>query len=141
MERGEHRSPWTHGQTNDSADVPASSDVQVPGQKRGQVCASGDGVGGDIGAQLRQGKGGSNDEDAKSSGTVGGFARVGIDEEVGEEVEGVPDGLVKDDGRRRGDDNPDERSHSKANGNREELRPESISGLSGETGEIGVVDD
>lgn len=132
--------PWTHCQTDDGADVAATADVEVAREEGGHVCACGDGVGGDVGAELGEGEGGGDDEDAEASGAVGGLAGVWVDEEVAEEVEGVPDWFAVDDAGGGGDDDADERGYGEADGDGDELGPESVFWLAGKTSEIRVVD-
>ena len=128
--------PRTHGQPDCGADVAAAADVQEARQQRRHVRAGGDGVGGDVGAELGEGEGRGDDEDAEA------LAGAALDQEALEQVERVPDRVTaEDDGRRRRHDDADEGCYGEADRNREELRPQRVAGLLGETGEIGVVDD
>jgi len=130
--------PWTHSQTNRSADVATASDVQIPRQQCSHIGTSRDGIRSNVGAQLSQGECKGDDKDAESSRAIGSMAVIGVYEKVAQKIKGVPDWFAIDDAGRRRHDDTDERCHGKANGNSDELRPERISRFSGKTSEIGI---
>lgn len=126
--------PRTHGQPNCSTDIPTPADIQVPRQQRSHICARRHGIGCDVGPQLREGECSGDDEHAKP------LPVVGFVKEHAQQVQRIPDGLAaKDDGRGRRNDDPDKRSHGKADGNGEELRPKGVLWLSGEPCKIRVI--
>lgn len=128
--------PGTHGQADAGADVATAADVDVFRQQGRHVGAAGDGVGGDVGAELGEDEGGGNEEDS------GAVARAALPEEGGEEVERVPDRIAAEDNDGGGgDDDTDEGGDGEAERDGEELRPEGILWSAGETGEVGVVGD
>lgn len=126
--------PGTHDEPDEGADVAAAPDVEVAREEGRHVRPGRDGVGGDVGAELGEGEGGRDEEDA------GAVTWCGLVEEGLQEGEGVPDRGAEDDGRGGGDDYPDEGGHAESDGDGEELGPECIGGVFGETGEVRVAD-
>ena len=127
--------PGAHGETDGGANVASAADVDEAGEQGGHVGAGRHGVGGDVGAELGESKGGSDYEDAKS------LAGAAVVDELVEDVERVPDGLVVDDGGGGGDDDADKGGEREANGDGEELRPQGVAGLAGESSKVGIVDN
>lgn len=129
--------PGTHGQPDSGADVAAASDRQVARQQRRHVCAGRDAVGGDVGAQLGEGEGECDDEDAE--------ARAGrhalLVQEVLEKRQGRPDRGAVDDGGGGGHDDADEGGHGETDGDRNQLRPQRRARGFREAREVRVVDD
>ena len=138
---GRRSLPGTHCQADGSADITTASDVEVAGEKGSHVCACGDGVCGDVGAELGEREGEGNDEDTEAGGAIGSVAIVGVDEEVAEQIQRIPDWFIVDDGGGGTDDDANERGHREADRDGDELGPERISGLPCKTGKIRVVDD
>ena len=128
--------PRTDNQPNHRAEIRAPSDGEVFGQEGSKVRAGGDTVSSDVGAELGEGEGGRDDE--YSNTLCGG--RV-IQQELREEIQGVPDGCAVDDFGRGRNDDPNEGCECEADGDREELWEEGVTRVFCETGEIGVVDD
>lgn len=127
--------PWAHDEADECADVAAAADVDEARQQGGHIRAGGDGVGGDVGTELSEGKSGRDHEDAKALG--GADAR--LVQELLEKVQRVPDCGAEDHHRGRRDNDADKGCDGEADGNREQLGPEGIARLLGETSKIGIV--
>lgn len=95
--RGGEEVPRAHDETDECADVSTSADIQIARKEGGHVGTSGDGVGCDVGTKLGKSEGGGDDEDTEAGGTIGGMTGVGIDQEVSQKVQRVPDRFVIDD--------------------------------------------
>lgn len=83
--------PRTHGQADNGAQITSASNANPSREQGGQVGSGRDAVGGDVGAELGEGEGCGDDEDAEARGS----GDVGFFEEHGEEGEGRPDGFVE----------------------------------------------
>lgn len=128
--------PRTHDQPHCCADVGAAADGDPPREQGGHVRACGDGVGGDVGAELGEGEGGCDGEDAEA------LRRPAFFQEGFQQVERVPDGVAAEDDRRAGGhDDADEAGDREADGDGAELGEEGVGGFAREAGEVRVVDD
>lgn len=92
------------GISNEINEGNAEACVHVSREKSGGVGACGDGVRGDVGAELGERECGGNEEH------TGAVCSAPLDHESLEEVHRVPDGFVVDHHRRRRHDDSDERS-------------------------------
>lgn len=134
--RGGEQRVGAHGEADGGADVAAAADGQEAREQRGEVGARGDGVGGDVGAELGEGEGEGDDEDAEA------LAGPAVVDELFQQVGRVPDRVAAvDDGRAGRHDDADEAGDGEAEGDGEQLGPQGVAGLPGEAGEVRVVDD
>lgn len=62
--------PRAHGESYGSADVSASTDVEISREERGEVRTGRDRIGRNVGPELGQGEGRRDDENAKSCRSV-----------------------------------------------------------------------
>lgn len=129
--------PGTHGEPDSGADVASAANVEEAREEGGHVGPGGDGVRGDVGAELGEGECRGDDEDGES------FGGASIVEEHAEQGQRVPDVVLlrEDDFGGRGDDDADEGCEGEAARDGEKLGPEGVSWLDGKAREIGVIDD